>query len=151
MTTYNTEYGPIYYDNTGNDHRPNMVDSPEVWVRKHGKHPYFAHEGVKLQKPALLAFQEAERRYAHKTRPFRKSRAILVTGSWRSFAYQYTLWRSDSKRYANPYTGGHVQGVAIDVNNELSDFNLIQDILLNVGWVQSRSDERWHFTWGPRV
>jgi len=148
MTTYSTEYGPIYYDSSGNDHRANIVN----FVAKFPKR----HESVKLQKAALDAFHEAERRYAHRTlgkklwRRF-QSRAIVVTGSWRSFSLQQMLYREDPQRYANPYSSGHVQAIAIDVNTTNKDFQLQREILKNVGWKQARTDEPWHWSWGVEV
>ena len=148
MTTYKTRYGPVYYDGSGNDHRPNIRDS----------HPPFStrHEDAKLQRSALRAFRQAEKvlgRRLHPGKPWSrlKARAIPLTGSWRSFALQAALYAIDSHRYASPYTSGHVQGIAIDVNTLSVHFMLIIRILDALGWKQSRADEPWHWTWGVEV
>lgn len=148
MTTYKTRYGPIFYDNSGNDHRPNIVDSHPRYSRR--------HEAVKLQRAALRAFRESEKmlgRRLHPGKPWKllKAVAIPVTGSWRSFDLQASLYRSDPKRYASPYTSGHVQGIAIDVNTLSPHFMLILQILDALGWKQARADEPWHHTWGVEV
>lgn len=148
MATYNTQYGPIFYDNTGNDHRVNIVDFSPLFPKR--------HEAVKLQKPALKAFQAAEKRVgkrlavAHHFKKF-KSRAIQVTGSWRSFELQSSLYHSDSRRYASPYTSGHVQAIAVDVSTDYEFFGYATDALITEGWKQARSDEPWHFSFGPAV
>lgn len=148
MTTYNTEYGPIFYDNSGNDHRVNIVDFSPLFPKR--------HEAVKLQKPALAAFQAAEKRVGkavaatHHFTKF-KSRAIQVTGSWRSFDLQSSLYHSDSHRYASPYTSGHVQAIAIDVSTDFEFFGLAHHALIAEGWKQARPDEPWHYSFGPAV
>lgn len=148
MTTYKTRYGPIYYDHSGNDHWPNIVDS----------HPRFTkhHEAVKLQRAALRAFRQAETTLGRRLHPNKawkllKAVAIPVTGSWRSFDLQMSLWLSDKNRYASPYDSGHVQGIAIDVNTLSPHFMLILQILDALGWKQARADEPWHWTWGVEV
>lgn len=146
--TYQTPYGPIFYDSTGNDHRPNIVNSTPKFSKR--------HSDVKLQKAAWLAFREAERRYGKRTlnprlpRKVRPARAIPLTGSWRSFALQNSLYSKDSSRYASPYTSGHVQAIAVDVSTDSVNFGLIMQILEDVGWVRARAgDEPWHATYGP--
>lgn len=154
MATFKTKTGPIYYDSTGNDHRPNIVDSRPRWRKR--------HEAVKLQRAALRSFREAERllgRRLGKGRwSLRKSRAIDVTGSWRSFDLQAALFATNGvgdnppNRYASPFTSGHVQGVAIDVSTAFAHFDLAIAILESLGWQRSRpDDESWHLTYGVRV
>lgn len=149
MATYQTKYGPIYYDQSGNDHRPNIVD----FVPKFPKR----HSAVKFQEAAFEAFQEAERRYG---RYFAKkngwvwnrlARAIPVSGTWRSFNYQLDLYRQDPSRYAIPWVSGHVQAVAVDVDTTNPDFEKQREILRGVGWEQVRADEPWHWSWGVNV
>jgi hypothetical protein len=150
MTIYSTPTGPIFYDSSGNDHRENIVDSRPTFTKR--------HSAVKLQEPAFESFRRAEdilgKRVASRSGwdPKKaKARAIQLTGSWRSFAYQAALYAKDSQRYASPYTSGHVQAVAIDVSTNDPNFNLIHDILTFLGWEQARSDEPWHYSYGPRV
>lgn len=150
MATYQTPTGPIFYDNTGNDHWPNIIDT----------HPRFKkrHSPAKLQLAALRSFRLAEDSLGHRIAKQNgwdpkkaKARAILLTGSWRSFAYQYALYHSDPNRYASPYTSGHVQGIAIDVSTADVHFDTIHDILTFLGWTQARPDEKWHYTYGVTV
>lgn len=149
MATYATKFGNIEYDNSGNDHRPGMVNFVPRFPRR--------HEAIKAQRPAVKAFQEAERRYGRKLakrkgwRWGRRARAIGLTGSWRSFELQRSLWQSDPGRFASPYVSGHVQGVAVDLNTTNADFELQRTILKEVGWQQVRADEPWHWSLGPRV
>jgi len=150
MTVYNTPTGRIYYDGSGNDHRDNIVDSKPAFTKR--------HSAAKLQAPALVSFRQAEdilgKRLAIKNGwdPKKaKAKAIQLTGSWRSFAYQAALYHSDSHRYASPYTSGHVQAVAIDVSTNDPNFSLIHDILTSLGWKQARGDEPWHYSYGPEV
>lgn len=151
MATYNTKYGPINYETSGvHDNWPNIVDSHPVFGKRHAD--------AKLQFAALKALRAAEKqlgiRIAKKNGwnpKHAKARAIINTGTWRSFSLQYSLWRSDSGRYANPYYSGHVQGIAIDVNTEWEHFEDARACLSTIGWKQVRSDEPWHYTFGVSV
>lgn len=147
MTTYKTRYGPIYYDRSGNDHRPNLRSSFPKYQRR--------HTYTKLQKPAWRAFREAEklvgRRLGKGPWSKRRARAIPITGSWRSFANQLSLWLSDKKRFADPYVSGHVEGIAVDLNTEWEHFELARECMRAIGWKQVRADEPWHWTWGYEV
>jgi hypothetical protein len=150
MAAFTTPYGTVFYDHSGNDHWPNIRDYRPVFPKRHTE--------AKLQSPALKALQQAEKVYGRKIAERegwvwkKKARAINLTGSWRSFNLQYSLWRSDNSRYASPYSSGHVQGLAIDVSTNNADFELQRQILRAVGWKQSRpDDEPWHFSWGVTV
>lgn len=159
MTSYPTPFGPIEYSTIPSVARDNSYD-PRLIVNSVVKWKK-AHEDVKLQRPALQAFREAEKRYGHKTRKLklpprlRPARAIQVTGSWRSYDLQASLYARDHSRYAPPNVSGHVQGFCIDVDTSQADFGngsgLICRILLDVGWRRVRSDEPWHFSLGPLV
>lgn len=147
MSVYPTRYGPIYYDTSGNDHRPNIRNSNPVFPKR--------HEAVKFQEPALKSWREAEkilgRRLGKGPWSRRKARAIAVTGTWRSFELQSNLYHSDSTRYASPYTSGHVQAIAADVDTNFPHFDLAIDILLSLNWHRARPDEPWHLSYGPTV
>jgi hypothetical protein len=71
---------------------------------------------------------------------------VRVTGTWRSCAYQWQLYRSDPSRYAHPNTTLHTQGLAIDVHTDFLTQEVKQS-LLSHGWKQARpTDEPWHFS-----
>lgn len=147
MTTFNTRTGPIYYDDSGNDHRPNLVDSVPKFAKRHAP--------VKLQRAAWKAFRQAEkdlgRRLGKGPWSKRKARPFRLTSSWRSFSWQAHLYATDRNRYASPFTSGHVQGIAIDLDTGWEHFELAREILRKNGWFQSRADEPWHWTWGVSV
>lgn len=107
---------------------------------------------IKLQEGAMGSYREACRAYARKTWPDRyhagkvKYRPIMLTGSWRSCAYQRQLWESDPQRFAHPDVTLHPRGLAIDVATPVPV--MVHNILLNHGWHQSRpGDEPWHFSY----
>lgn len=147
MTRYNTATGPIFYDHSGNDHRPNIRDSRPARE--------YRHEAVKLQAAAVRSFRIAERRLGRRVNSgpwrFRLARAIRVTGSWRSFDLQRALYAQDSKRYASPYTSGHVQAIAVDLDTNYQHFEAARNILRDLGWKQVRADEPWHWSYGVAV
>jgi hypothetical protein len=158
MAIIQTEFGPVEYSNV-----PSIARSISKTKCVYSDPPFSKrHEEVKLQPAAVRAFREAEDVYGRKTidqkRPprLRRARAIRLTGiGWRDYDYQYSLWRSDSSRYARPWVSAHVQGLAVDVDTSLPDFGngdgIICRALLSVGWRRVRDDEPWHFSWGVVV
>lgn len=139
MTDTKTPYGVVHWGGSCKDDYPNikLYDQPPP-----GGAP------VKLQAPALRAFRAAERRYG-RFRP-KKWRAIKLSGSWRSCAYQASLYAKDSHRYANPATSLHCRGLAIDVINPVPAG--VHRALTYIGWVQARpDDEPWHYSWGVKA
>lgn len=93
---------------------------------------------VKMQRPALQAFRQAEAKVGHE---------IVVTGSLRTCELQAALYRSDPNRYAQPSEGVHCQGLAVDVSTEQPDLTTgIRKAMTLCGFKQSRSDEPWHFS-----
>jgi hypothetical protein len=150
MTDYKTDFGTIHYGGTCKDDYKNIRLYDQEGV---GGAP------VKLQGPAMRAFREAERRYAKLSYPIRYrrgkilSRAIPLTGSWRSCAYQASLYKKDPKRYASANGTGHTRGLAIDVRNDLpqKEKEKIKKALTSFEWKQARSDEPWHFSYWVTV
>lgn len=136
MTEAKTPYGVIFYGGTCRDDYPNMAlyDQPPA-----GGSP------IKLQKPAMLSFKEAQQRLG-------KGKYIYLTGSWRSCAFQRELYNRDPRRYASPEGTLHTRGLAIDVSMNQSWLKRrnIKRILTNLGWKQARPDEPWHYSyWVP--
>jgi hypothetical protein len=143
VTDYKTPTGVIHYGGPCRDDYPNIriYDQPPK-----GGSP------VKLQAAALRAFQRAERDYGKATKRPAGWRAIGLTGSWRSCAYQAELYRRDSKRYANPAVTGHTRGIAIDVSTSQPNQDIIARCLRRNGWTQTRpDDESWHWSYGVTV
>jgi len=136
MTDAKTPYGVIHYGGACKDNYPNirLYDQPPA-----GGSP------VKLQAAAMRAFKAAEVRYGKRTG--RKWRAIPLTGSWRSCAYQAELYRRDSKRYASPSGTLHTRGLAIDVSTSAPNQAFMRAALKAEGWKQARSDEPWHYSY----
>ena len=97
------------------------------------------------QGPMLRAFKAAERRFYVATTPKWKRvplrvRHIPITGvGYRSFELQYTLWRSDSSRYANPYSSMHVKGLAVDISQGQDDQDEAEKALRSVGFKDGAS------------
>jgi len=135
VTDTRTPYGVIHSGGICKDNYPNirLYDQPPV-----GGSP------VKLQAAAMRAFKAAEVRYGKRTG--RKWRAIPLTGSWRSCAYQAELYRKDRNRYASPTGTMHTRGLAIDVSTSAPNQALIRAALKAEGWHQARSDEPWHYS-----
>jgi hypothetical protein len=101
---------------------------------------------VKLQGPAMRSFKECEDIYGKRTKRPSGTRYILLSGSWRSCAYQTQLYNSDHNRYAPAAGSLHCRGLAIDVINPVPA--IVRQILLGHDWHQARSDEPWHFSFG---
>ncbi len=120
-------FGPIFRT-TGpcNDSYPNIVVGQNA-----------AGQRVKLQKPALLAYQEAERL---------NGRPIRITGEgFRSCASQWSLYRSEPGRFANPDSSRHCRGLAIDVYNTADNLTpKAKSSLEAVGFNFAVSGEPWH-------
>jgi hypothetical protein len=138
MTDARTPYGVIHYGGVCKDDYPNieLYDQPPK-----GGSP------VKLQAAAIRAFKAAERRYGKRTRPKIGWRAIPLTGSWRSCAYQAELYRSDPNRYASPNGTLHTRGLAVDVSTSAPNQAIIRAALKAEGWHQARPDEPWHYSY----
>ena len=145
MTDMKTPNGAIHYGGQCKDDYPNirLYDQPPA-----GGSP------IKLQGPALRAFKAAEIRYAKRSgwsaaRIKRVGgRPIALTGSWRSCAYQASLYAKDSRRYASPNVGVHTRGLAIDVSTAQPNQAVIRACLKAEGWVQVRpDDEPWHYSY----
>lgn len=146
MTDYQTPTGVIHYGGACKDDYPNieLYDQPPK-----GGSP------VKLQAAALRAFRNAEQdfapRYWSKKRRA-EGRPIVLTGSWRSCAYQAELYDRDSSRYADPDVTGHTRGIAIDVSTAQPRQGRIKRVLKKNGWTQTRpDDEPWHWSYGVTV
>jgi hypothetical protein len=135
MTDMKTDYGTVHAGGACRDNYPSV----QLYHRD--------HDTVKLQGPAMRSFKECEDIYGERTKRPSDTRYILLSGSWRSCAYQTSLYRSDSHRYAAPGTSLHCRGLAIDVINPVPA--IVRQILLAHGWHQVRpSDEPWHFSFG---
>ena len=107
---------------------------------------------MKFQRAALKSWREAEKLLGRKLGkgPWsrRKARAILVTGTWRSFEYQNSLWLKDKKRFASPYISGHVKAIAADIDTGFQHFDLAVSILEGLGWRRTRPEgEPWHISY----
>jgi hypothetical protein len=144
-----TPTGIIHYGGSCVDNYPNV----EIYDQ-----PPAGGSPVKLQRPALRAFRKAEREYAKLSgwSPGRirrvGGRPIVLTGSWRSCAYQRELYNRDSSRYAHPDVTGHCRGIAIDVSTAQLNQTLIARALYRSGWRRVRpDDEPWHWSYGVTV
>lgn len=141
MTDTKTPYGVIHYGECRDDWRNlRIYDQPPE-----GGSP------VKLQGPALRAFKAAQVRYAKlsgwsaaRLKKHPDGRPIILTGSWRSRAYQRQLYASDPKRYAPPCSGLHPDGLAIDVSTAQANQEKIRKALAAEGWKQFSPGESWH-------
>ena len=95
---------------------------------------------VIAQGPFIRALKRAERKFYVLTTPKWKRapgrvRPIKITGvGYRSFEYQYALWMSNKKRYADPFKSLHVKGLAIDVNQNIDDLDKAEKALRSVGF-----------------
>jgi len=103
---------------------------------------------VRLQASAMKSFKAAELA-ATPRRMRRKGKVlpILITGvGYRSWQYQYDLWRSDDQRYANPDTSMHVEADAVDIDMNQSVLRRarIAYQLKKRGWHYAVSGEPWH-------
>jgi LAS superfamily LD-carboxypeptidase LdcB len=135
MTTIPTQYGPIHYQN-----RFCKDDYANMQLFNQG-----GGVVIKLQDPALESFRACSKKLGF---------AILVTGTWRSCAYQSELNANDpTGRYADPRVTAHCKGLAIDVSQAQRTTILakIHTALLAHGWHQVRSDEPWHYSYGVTV
>jgi hypothetical protein len=100
---------------------------------------------VRLQRPALDSFREAENKLGF---------AIFLTGSSRTCELQTALYMGDQNRFAHPDKTAHCRGLAIDVSTSMSQAKqtAIRRALKNRGWHQSRpDDEPWHHSFGLAV
>lgn len=94
---------------------------------------------ITMQRPALRALSAAEAELG---------REVVVTGSFRTCAFQAEKYHEDPQRYAPPSVGLHCQGLAIDVSTNVLD-DKIRKALLRHGFTQARPvDEPWHFSFG---
>lgn len=136
MTTTSTPYGPIFHGGSCKDDYANIV-----WYDQGG-----SRAPVKLQRPAMKSFKEAEQAISRK---FGRKQYILLTGSWRSCELQRELWLSNPQRFAHPDVGVHTRGLAIDVSMDQSarKRKRIHTALTTRGWKQVRpDDEPWHYS-----
>lgn len=133
MAKYNTKYGYIYSAN------PGLFDVPNLQTYVQNK---AGTRLVRLQGPALRAFKAAEARVATKRKPH-----ILITGvGYRSYDLQSSLYSGDTKRFADPDTSFHVEGLAVDIDQGQGYFRLrkIRKALIAEGWHYAVSGEPWH-------
>lgn len=137
MTDYKTPYGVVHWN-------PTFCKDDWANIRLYDQPPA-GGSPIKLQASALRAFKNAEERYGKATKRPSGWRAIGLTGSWRSCAYQLSLWTKDPKRYAK--NSGHPQGLCIDVSTLVANQATIRKCLLAEGWKQSRPDESWHYSY----
>ena len=130
MTDTKTAFGVVHSGGSCCDDYRNI----ELYHRKDGS-------TVKLQRPAMRSFKEAEEKVG---------RLIPLTGSWRSCAYQAQLYNSDHDRYAPAASSLHYRALAIDVSTSTSSLlqRKIHRALMNRGWFQARDDEGWHYSFG---
>lgn len=132
---YMTKYGWVNHSDICKDDWGNIVISPK-WKKPNGT-VVDRNEPLKLQRSAVRSIRAVEKKIGEQ---------VVVTGTWRSCSEQYTLWRSDSTRYASPNVTLHTQGLAIDVNMDYLN-DKMRVALLNHGWYQARpTDEPWHFS-----
>ncbi len=123
MTDIKTPYGTV-----------EMTIHPQVqtYKRKVGN--------VLAQGPLIRALKVAERRFYVATTPKWKRvplrvRPIRITGvGYRSFELQYALWKSDKRRYANPYDSMHVKALAVDIYQGMDDQDEAEKALKSVGF-----------------
>jgi len=147
VTDTKTPYGVIHYGGECRDDYPNFVTYDQGG----------GHTILTLQRPAMRAFWAAEIRLATRlgwsdTRIEENDghgRAIYVlSGTNRTCATQYRLWKSDPDRYASPNSTGHTRGLCLDVSQVQPNLDLIRRALMNEGWKQVRpGDEPWHFSY----
>jgi hypothetical protein len=145
---------PVYVGMPPTDRRfAVMVDSHQREIRCGGpcRDNYFRivihdEQGqiVKLQRAAWESFAAAESYLGFQ---------IVLTGSWRSCAYQRELYAKDHARYAPPDKTAHCRGLAIDVSTALPPHHqtAIRSALTARGWHQARPDEPWHYSFGIQV
>lgn len=138
-----TRYGPIFRSTVCKDNYGNIETSTR-YKKASGTIAWRKRSGadVTLQRPALASFKMAEEKAGQE---------IVLTGSQRTCALQYELYRSDPGRFAHPNEGVHTQALAIDVNtNHLNE--KVRACLKLCGWEQSRpDDEPWHFSFKVRA
>lgn len=108
------------------DDYPNMVNDHNA-----------AGQIVRLQKPAMLAYHEAERL---------NGRPIKITGEgFRSCALQADLYRSNPGRFADPDFSRHCRGLALDVENTPENLTSKAKASLEaVGFNFAVAGEPWH-------
>lgn len=153
MMIYGTPTGPVAYSNDPGEAR--AISYSDRIITSAPRRSY-RHSDVKMQRPAVEAWREAERLLGRRlgSGPWRlrRARAIPTTGTWRSYDLQLDLWLGDSNRYAAPWVSGHVQGIAADVRTDFRYFALAVECLESVGWQRVRpDDEPWHVTWGVKT
>lgn len=139
VETYETRYGPIYRlvggckDDWQNIDVSKWYRKPSGIIRWRRRRVY-----LRMQRPALKAFKDAESRVGHE---------ITVTGTLRTCALQQELYARDSNRYAPPSVGVHTQGLAVDVSTDQPDFGTkIHKALIACQFKQARPDEDWHYS-----
>jgi hypothetical protein len=137
-----TKTGTAYRSSTCNDHHPNIRTMTVCGQQLH------------MQLCAIRAYRLACKEFAKRSgwSPERIKRTggrpILLTGSWRSCALQKELHTDDPSRFADPNGSLHPQGLAIDVDTGIKDFDKAHASLADVGWRRARDDEPWHHSWG---
>lgn len=107
---------------------------------------------VKLQRAAVESLSAVERILDDKG--FHQHPYVYVTGhGWRACSDQDALYRSDSKRFADPDVTAHTRGLAIDVdmNQDTDKLKVIHRELMARHWFQARADEPWHYSFGIQV
>lgn len=147
-----TEYGVVHYGGECKDDYKNFV--------AYDAEPKGEGLVVTLQRPAMKALWEAQRRYAKRTGWSQKRLLenpkgrpiILIPGTNRTCERQEELWRSDPSRYARPEITGHTRGLALDVSRAQRNVRIIDEVLRAAGWEQVRpDDEPWHFSYGFKI
>ena len=142
MTSTQTKYGIIFHGGPCKDDYDNIV----LYDQGGSNIP------VKLQRPAMKSFKEAEQAISRKFGS--KQRILLIGNSWRSCAFQRECWEKDPSRFAHPDVGLHTRALAIDVNQNQSALKRrrIHTALTNRGWKQVRpDDEPWHYSFWLRA
>jgi hypothetical protein len=144
---FKTKYGTITVRNPGRKEAP-----PNLQTLKRRKADGYTKDAadVVLQKPALRAFREAEKRATpRRLRRKGKTVPIILTGvGYRSYSLQQSLYNSDSSgRYANPDGSLHCEALAVDVHTGfLGTFSgrRARKALIAEGWYFAVSGEPWH-------
>jgi hypothetical protein len=149
-----TKHGTIRYGGPCRDNYRNLVTYDQGG----------GNTVLELQRPAMLAFLEAQVYYAQACGWSRARIArntvkvgklwvpegrpiILLAGTNRSCETQARLYSSDRNRYASPAITGHTRGLAIDRSNAQPNLDKVDRALAKAGWTRTRpTDEPWHWS-----
>ena len=137
MTWVETPYGAIHpVEGPCKDDYDNVVTFQNA-----------AGQFLTLQRPAMRAWLEAERLNGRRRirKDKRKPKAILVTGTRRSCAYQTQLHNAEPDRFADPDESRHCRALAADVTNTPRNLTRrARRCLIKVGFYFGVPGEPWH-------